>query len=730
MSQPLLSVVVPTHDVEDYVADCLGSLLDQGAADIEVIAVDDRSNDGSGAILDDHARRHPQLRVLHLPENRGLGGAREAGLAAATGAYVWFVDSDDWVEHRSLARISTALRAHRPDLLVVGHALAHPDGTIERAEGDAELAGLPEVTSATASPGLFRMFPSAWNKVVRRNLLAELDLPFPPGIYEDIPVMLPLLCAAETVAVLDEVCLHYRQRPGSILRSSGERHLQVLDQYELAFTRLDALGLRGRTCAPHVYAFMVQHLFLLLGTDRISPEHRARYFRRASELARRHRPVGHRPPGGVDGLRDRLLLAGVWPLARIARAGYRAARVPAARLGPAATSLRRTSSRQRPRAVKAVLGLYYLLQLRRPVDPDLALYSAYWGRGYACNPAAIDSAARRLAPHVRNVWVAAPGADTDFPAGIDVVIEGTRSYYRTLARARYLVSNANFGNLFRKRPGTVFLQTHHGTPLKSMGVDEPPDPDAPGARDAQVRQLLRRCAAWDLDLSSNAYSTDVWHRAYPVDFTTLEYGYPRNDVLVTATEKEVRSCRAALGIDEDETVVLYAPTHRGEHAAPDWLLDPVAFAAELPDRHRLLVRAHYFDADQSRVPRRGAQVTDVSRHPRIEDLYLAADVLLTDYSSTMFDYALLDRPIVVFAPDWDEYRTTRGTYFDLEEEPPGLFVRDGDDLVQAFRTGTINGARARERRRAFRDRFCQYDDGRAAERVVRHLMLDEEPPAV
>jgi len=709
---PLLSVVVPTYDVEDLVGECLRSLLDQRAAGVEVIAVDDCSTDRSGAVLDELARHHPELRVLHLPENRGLGGAREAGLAEAAGEYVWFVDSDDWVDERSLERIVARLAGDRPDVLVIGHALAHPDGRAERAPDDVHLRGLPTLTSPSASPSLFRTFPSAWNKVVRRRLLVALDVPFPSGIYEDIPVLFPVLCAADTVGVLDEICLYYRQRPGSILRSAGAQHLQVLDQWELAFDRLEALGPGRRRLVPHVYASMVQQLFLLLGTGRMGAAERRRFFAGASELVRRRRPAGYRPPGGVEGVRDRLLRTGRFRLAWAVRSGYQLAK--------------RAGSRPRPTVPKPALAAYYLAQTRRPIEPDLALYSAYWGRGYACNPAAIDAAARRLAPWVRNVWVAAPGREEHFPADVEVVVDGTPAYYRALARARYLVNNANFGNVYRKRRGTTFLQTHHGTPLKAMGVDEPPDPATGTSRRVQVRRLLRRCAAWDFDLSANRYSTEVWHRAYPVDFTTLEYGYPRNDVLVTATEERARRCRAELGIEDDETVVLYAPTHRGEHVPHEWLLDPDAFAAELPGRHRLLVRAHYFHTGTT-GPRRGARVSDVSAHPCIEDLYLAADVLLTDYSSTMFDYALLDRPIVIYAPDWDEYRATRGTYFDLSAEAPGLFARDLRTVVDAFRSGSVDAPEHQERRRAFRARFCQFDDGLAAERVVRRLLLGEDP---
>jgi CDP-glycerol glycerophosphotransferase (TagB/SpsB family) len=118
-------------------------------------------------------------------------------------------------------------------------------------------------------------------------------------------------------------------------------------------------------------------------------------------------------------------------------------------------------------------------------------------------------------------------------------------------------------------------------------------------------------------------------------------------------------------------------------------------------------------------------IRDVATHQSVEELCLAADVLVTDYSSIMFDYAVLDRPIVVHAPDWELYRTSRGTYFDLLEAPPGAVARTDAELIEAFASGAVWSEEARVARAAFRARFCSLEDGRAAERVVRRVWFGE-----
>ncbi|MEA2310785.1 MAG: CDP-glycerol glycerophosphotransferase, partial [Solirubrobacteraceae bacterium] len=122
------------------------------------------------------------------------------------------------------------------------------------------------------------------------------------------------------------------------------------------------------------------------------------------------------------------------------------------------------------------------------------------------------------------------------------------------------------------------------------------------------------------------------------------------------------------------------------------------------------------------------RLRDVSSYPSVERLCLAADVLITDYSSIMFDYATLDRPIVIHAPDWERYRILRGTYFDLLAEPPGAVARSDAELIEAFRSGAVAGEEATRARAAFRERFCSLEDGHSAERVVRRVWFGESPP--
>ncbi|MET8500529.1 CDP-glycerol glycerophosphotransferase family protein [Streptomyces microflavus] len=373
---------------------------------------------------------------------------------------------------------------------------------------------------------------------------------------------------------------------------------------------------------------------------------------------------------------------------------------------------------------RQVMRAAYRTDLHRPLDPNLAVYGAYWNRGVACNPAAIHAKARELAPHIRGLWVVSSRHRDRMPPGVPYVIEGSRPYWRAMATATYLVNNSSFPGGFTKRPGQRYLQTHHGTPLKTMGLDQRAYPAL--ARKADFAKILAHVGQWNFSLSANPHTTEVWDRVYPGPYERLDLGYPRNDVYFTATAEDIAKIRAGLGIAEGQTALLYAPTHRDyrEGFVPD--LDPERLARELGPEYVLLVRAHYFyGRSAGATGTMDGRVLDVTAHPRVEELCLAADALITDYSSLTFDYACLDRPVVVHAPDWDAYRGARGTYFDLLSgrpgDTPGPVTTTSDELVEAFRTGEWRSPASAALRTAFRERFCPYDDGHAAERVVRRF---------
>lgn len=359
--------------------------------------------------------------------------------------------------------------------------------------------------------------------------------------------------------------------------------------------------------------------------------------------------------------------------------------------------------------------LRYPLARRLPLR-DVVLFESWQGKQYSDNPRAISETLARVRPDLEQVWV----LRGDPPPGVRAVRRWSAAYYDALARSRWIVANDTLDRRYVKRPGTTYVQTWHGTPVKRLGHDLP----VLRSRDTTyLDHLDHDVAAWDLLVSPNAFSTAVFRRAFRYDGEVVESGYPRNDLLSAPDRDAVREkVRDALGVG-DRKVLLWLPTWRDHlHAEVGYQftmgLDVEAARAALSPGWLLLVRGHHHTA-ASMPPLGDDFVRDVTDHPDVRELYLAADVLVSDYSSAMFDFAVTGRPVVVFAWDLDEYRDdVRGFYLDLETEGPGPLVRTTLQLVEAVRDLDTLRARGADRLAAWRERFCALEDGHAAERVV------------
>lgn len=712
-----ISIIIPVYNVAGYVRQCIMSVLEQVDERVEIIVVEDHSTDHSLEIVQELVSLNPDIRLLRPEENLGLGAARNLGISKASNEYVMFLDSDDFLVPGSVQRILDRCDESQADVIFFDYARLYWNNKKVRNMMGHLLSNQPDIIRLKDAPDLLKIINISCNKAYRTSYLAENDLHFATGYYEDVPFTYPALCLANSIAILDRVCLIYRQRrKGSILRSSNPRHLELIDQLDILLNRFEN-DPRLQEWLPTIWERAANHVVAVLakGADRLPEENREEFFHGASAVLARHKPLNVDVPRNARGLKYQLLV----------RDDYRAFQL----LKQANAQKNKLRKKYEWRLKKRWRQGAALINRTQDVDQDLAVFSTMWGLAPRGNPLAIAEALATHVPSVKPVWALGKDAVEDVQ-GIDYVVMGTPEHKRLLTTAKWFINDVNFPNTLTKRPGQVHLQTQHGTPLKFIGLDVQGYPLA--ANHMSFGKLLWRIDYWDYNLSSSRYSTEILNRAFPGDHKILEYGYPRNDVLVNPPSTLAAETRTALGIPEDNLSILYTPTYRDGVTDFDPGFDPVKFVESLDDNVTLLIRSHHAYSAGSRVARlaREGRILDVSSLPEIAPLYLAADVLVCDYSSTMFDYANLARPIIIFGPDWEQYQRARGTYFDIMEEPPGATARSLAELVRVVRDREYESPAAKELLATFRARFCEFEDGRATERVVRRLFLDEPQEAV
>lgn len=340
---------------------------------------------------------------------------------------------------------------------------------------------------------------------------------------------------------------------------------------------------------------------------------------------------------------------------------------------------------------------------------DAVFFESFYGRTAGCNPRALDAEIARVSPSTVRYW-SVVDRSVAVPDGAVPVVEGSAAWWHARAESRLLVVNDWLRRRFVRRPGQRVLQTWHGTPLKRLALHRP------GFDPRRAVAVIKESRRWDVLLAQNPYAAGILTKAYAFFRKPVWIeGYPRNDVLRTGDAAAIRD---VLGIAPGERALLYAPTWRDDREQMVDFLDLEKLARDADAV--LLVRGH----SRTLIPgsdTSAARVIDVTSYPDVSELLLAADGLITDYSSVMFDFSATGKPMYFFVPDLEHYRgRLRGFYFDLAERAPGPVVDTQAALTESLRDVDAPD-RFAARYESWRSRFTAREDGRSAERVVARL---------
>ncbi|QHS24532.1 CDP-glycerol glycerophosphotransferase family protein [Virgibacillus sp. MSP4-1] len=379
----------------------------------------------------------------------------------------------------------------------------------------------------------------------------------------------------------------------------------------------------------------------------------------------------------------------------------------------------------RSKRTQKLFRLIFLLSSKLPVKNNLVIFESFHGKQYSDSPKAIYEHMKKY--HSANlVWSVDRRYTQLFEQwSIPYMVRFTPKWFFYFPRAKYWVNNVRFPKWFPKPKKTTYVQTWHGTPLKKLGVDIK-DVKMPGtSTETYHNNFVSEAKKWDILVSPNSYSTEIFKSAFQYNGKIAETGYPRNDFLYNYSERDVQTVRNKLNIPKDKKVILYTPTWRDNNYYSvgrykfDIQLNLDLMKDSLGENYVVLVRMHYLVADRIDKNKYGDFVIDVSKYPDISDLYIISDLLITDYSSTFFDFANLKRPILFFAYDLEEYKDElRGFYFDFLNQAPGPIVKTTEELIRKIKLLDEENPVNSEAFSKFHNKFCSLEDGTSAQKVA------------
>jgi CDP-glycerol glycerophosphotransferase len=380
-----------------------------------------------------------------------------------------------------------------------------------------------------------------------------------------------------------------------------------------------------------------------------------------------------------------------------------------------------------------LIKIYYIFIKLLPINGRVIVLESNHGRNYSDNPKYIyeEFVRRGLDKKYKFVWILEDPNIEIVGRHRKVKRFGLKCFYY-LAVAQSWIFNCREPEFLVKREGCTYFQTWHGTPLKKLALDMTVlNMGGESDLEAYKEQFHKSTRSWDFLISQNQYSTEKFKKAFAFEKEIWEIGYPRNDILIKGNNKEyIHQLKLKLGIPNDKKVILYAPTWRDdEYHDYEWYkfnthMDLDYLKQHLQDEYVLIIKMHYLIMDKLDVEAYKGFVYVYTPEQDINELYLVSDMLITDYSSVMFDYSLLKRPMIFFTYDLEQYKNNiRGFYFDLFEDAPGPAVTDNAELLESIRRIDYEFShKYKASFERFYKKFNHKDDGNSSKRAVDKLL--------
>lgn len=740
-----LSIIIPFHRYSQFLEDALASVADSHLEDYETILVLDHCEEEIQSLVEEY-RESAKVRTLLLEGKTGVGAARNAGLNAAKGEYVYFLDSDDYVLEDAISLLLATLENNKADV-VFGkkryswfkrkvYLNSKEDRKIQDdlreltddgGEGTKEQMKDPEEIGGTelekAIYGLLQVKHgihniSALHMLIRRGLLEEKGIVFDEEsrMYSDLIFVMRLLEETEKFSYAPEAVYIKRRHndPVTMPAISDQRGKDTLTDMLFAYNRVKESLRNQKGKGAEV---LDQKLIRTLAGGY------ATYIKEEKD------PAWIRD--SVEQWCSSLNKVSMRVLEKQTR--YHKKMAAAVMNRDAARAIKVAKNRSMLRQIKGMLSskaaagkfLYRNIFSNMPLKKDYVVFETFMGKNYSDSPKYIyEYLAKHNKKNFKFVWVLNNG--TKPPYGAKVIKRMSLRYLYYMAVSKYFVFNVRQPQWFTKREGQIFLETWHGTPLKRLVFDQE---EVTSASPTYKIEFYRQREDWDYLIAANPFSTKTFRSCFKFEKEMLEVGYPRND-LMYHPDREFLSLelKKKMGIPLDRKTILYAPTWRDdEYYKPGQYkftlqLDLKKMKEALGKDYVVILRTHHYIADNLDVSGVEDFAINLSKYDDITEIYLVSDICITDYSSVFFDYANLKRPILFYTYDIEKYRDDlRGFYIDMNTEVPGPLLYSTEEVVDAIRNIESVNDKYRETYEQFYDRFCGVDDGNASRRTVERV---------
>ena len=723
MENPSVSVVVPMYKVEQYIKICVDSILAQTFQDFEIILVDDASPDNCAEICRKFYGDNSKVKLIRHEKNLGLGPARNTGIKNSRGKYIYFVDSDDFILPNALEKFFNTAESSNADVVHAAgwyELFQNEPLPIRRENLQLKWDNYSREGFLPPNPVYrieqlwkpYNMWSMAWLCFCRRDFLEKNRLEFPPILSEDEPFSFALLCFAEKYYIMHEAIYVYRRRAGSImLTKSTERFAKGIQSSLIGSIYMQ--NLLDRLPRAEGYEQWCESVLEKL-LFRLTSNHTLLYYDKS--------PLNKELSVIVDNALKNIF-GNLTPFVKYFFNSCHIYRRQAEILAQQAETIAQNMNQIHAQ----IISTFNRIEL----SERKIVFVNFLGKGYGCNPKYIAEEILRQNLNLDMVWLV-NDLNEPMPQKIRKVLYGSVDSMYELASAKVIVTNVkNLLPFPNKKRGQFLIMTWHGGigGIKAIEkeAEEKLSPD-------YVRESKLNSQMTDLMMAGTQMQFEQFKRVMYYDGEILKCGVPRDDIFFRHDAELIARVRNSLNVPPENKIVMYAPTFRND---PRVMADACKFDAEklldalqkkFGGEWTLLMRFHPNNAAQFQNIFYSDKIINATAYPDMQELTLISDVVISDYSNALLEAMLCNKPVFIFAKDYDSYTKER-EFLPLYFELPYKINRSESELFADIEN--FDAAAQEPKIKHFLDMVQPFDNGHASEVVVdriKSVVIGNTPP--
>lgn len=722
-----VSIIVPVYNVEKYLERCLKSLVDQTLKDIEIIIVNDGSIDGSQIIIDKYKSKYPDMIKSFYIKNGGAAKARNYGLNYVTGEYIGFVDSDDYISEEMFEKLYNKAKEKEADIVCCNYyRVIDEEKFNKKSFGNNKILKEDLFDKNIYEANLlFDEVPYLWNKIFKTEIIKDNNFKFFDDlrIYEDLLFTYQAFSKANKISRVEDALYYYMvSRQESLTHVLTEKRFDIFKVTEKLVKYYKEINKYEEVKDALLYV-VLKHIYVVLEKRTLKQEKKLKlkYINKVFTF------LDKEFPNWKDNMyfdlqnkdKKRYTSRFYWKLSVI--------------LGFNIIAQKNKIKRISKKALRFVFldkpGKTYIKQAKKPIDEKSIFIFSQQGNNLNGN---MFYLLKELAKsETYNDFIIYIGYTNGNKEKFKKLLENynilnrvkfvknkTNRMAKILAKSKYLFTDTSMPIYFIKRKEQVYLNTWHGTPLKTLGKSTEND-------FFDIANVQKNFVVADYLLYPSEYMMDIMIRDYMLQGIAnnkiMLCGYPRNEIFLRDDIEEARK-REKLN---NKTIIAYMPTWRGSVRDIDieTQLDIARnhikeISNKLTENQLLYVNMHPFIGNKMDLSGY-KNVKPFPKNLETYDFLSLCDILITDYSSVFFDFAISNKKIILFAYDEEEYFKDRGVYLPFKELPFPK-VKNVKELVEEINS-PIKYASTE-----FLKKFCKYERKDISKLICEKIFFNKE----